>query len=41
MKGKELFRVEIVSKTAEIVVEYCHALMYDAIHEQIVELFTD
>jgi hypothetical protein len=41
LTGNELLRVGMVSKTAEMVVAYCHALMYDAIHEQIGELNID
>ena len=31
----------MVSKTAELVVKHCHALLYDAIHEQISELLVE
>ena len=41
LTGKELLGVKMVSKTAEMVIKYCHALMYDAIHERIGELFTN
>ena len=38
---KELLRFEMVSKTAEMVVKHCHALLYDAIHERIGELLVE
>ena len=41
LTGKELLRVGVVLKMAEMVVKYCHALMYDAIHKRIGELNTD
>ncbi len=41
LTGKELLGVKMASKTAEVVIKYCHALMYDAIHERIGELFTN
>ena len=33
LTGKDLLRFERVLKTAEMVIEHCHALTYDAIHE--------
>ena len=41
LRGKEFFRIKMVSKMVEMVVKYCHTLMYDAIHEQIGELNID
>ena len=38
LTGKELLRFKMVSKKAEMIVKHCHALMYDAIHEQIDDL---
>ena len=35
LSGKDLLRFAMASKKAEMIVEHCHALMYDAIHEQI------
>ena len=36
--GKDLLRFSMASKKAEMIVEHCHALMYDAIHERIEDL---
>ena len=31
--GEKLLRFEMISKKAKMIVEHCHALMYDAINE--------
>ena len=36
--GKDLLRFAMASKKAEMIVEYYHALMYDAIHKRIKDL---
>jgi hypothetical protein len=36
--GKDLLRFAMASKKAEMIVEYCNALMYDAIHKRIKDL---
>ncbi len=33
LSGTDLLRFSMASKKAEMIVEHCHALMYDAIHE--------
>ena len=38
LPGKDLLRFAMASKKAEMIVEYCHSLMYDAIHERIKDL---
>ena len=38
LTGKELLRFAMVSKKADMIVKHCHALMYDAIHEQLRDL---
>ena len=38
LPGKDLFKFSMASKKAEMIVEHCHALMFDAIHEQIGDL---
>ena len=41
LMGKDLLRFAMVSKKAEMIVNHCHALMYDAIHEQIEDLLNE
>ena len=41
LTGKELLRSAMVSKKAKMIVEHCHALMYDAIHERIEDLLNE
>ncbi len=41
LSGKDLLRFSMVSKTAEKIVKHSHALMYDAIHEQIEDLLAE
>ena len=41
LTGKDLLRFEMVSKKAEMIVEYCHALTYDALHERIGNLLNE
>ena len=38
LSGKDLLRFSMASKKAEMIVEHCHALIYDAIHERIKDL---
>jgi hypothetical protein len=38
LPGKDLLKFSMASKKAEMIVEHCHALMYDAIHERIKDL---
>jgi hypothetical protein len=38
LPGKDLLRFAMALKKAEMIVEYCHALMYDAIHKRIKDL---
>ena len=35
LPGKDLLKFSMASKKAEMIVEHCHALIYDAIHERI------
>jgi hypothetical protein len=41
LSGKDLLRFSMASKKAEMIVEHCHALMYDAIHERIDDLLEE
>ena len=41
LTGKDFLRFKMVSKTAEMAVKHFHALLYDAIHEQIGELLVE
>ncbi len=34
LPGKDLLKFSMASKKAEMIVEHCHVIMYDAIHEQ-------
>jgi hypothetical protein len=38
LPGKDLLKFSMASKKAEMIVEHCHALIYDAIQEQIKDL---
>ena len=38
LPGKDLLKFSMASKKAEMIVEHCHALMYDTIHERIKDL---
>ena len=41
LTGKDLLRFVMVSKKAKMIVEHCHVLMYDAIHERIEDLLDE
>jgi hypothetical protein len=41
LSGKYLLQFSMASKKAEMIVEHCHALMYDAIHERIEDLLEE
>ena len=41
LMGKDLLRFAMVSKKANMIIEHCHALMYDAIHEGIKDLLDE
>jgi hypothetical protein len=38
LTGNDLLRFEMVSKKAKMIVEHCHALIFDAIHERLCDL---